>query len=172
MLYLLKKSSFSRNFFASDSIPSCSFKITYLLNVIPRVPFQVFCWPGVILCLRSVTSTIWAQLLEAWLALTSVKYLDNVLVLILLNQWLKLTMLWATQARNTCTYKWYCISYSCCNQEVPNLTIENEQQISRLSSYLVWTNFNEMKKAYFQYQYRCLFQLIANEQYTNHLSVN
>ena len=35
----------------------------------------------------------WAQLLEAWLALTSVKYLDNVLVLILLNQWLKLTML-------------------------------------------------------------------------------
>ena len=40
-----------------------------------------------------------AQLLEAWLALTSVKYLDNVLVLILLNQWLKLTMLWATQPR-------------------------------------------------------------------------
>ena len=40
---------------------------------------------------------IWAQLLEAWLALTSVKYRDNVLVLILLNQWLKLTMLWATQ---------------------------------------------------------------------------
>ena len=34
-----------------------------------------------------------AQLLEAWLALTSVKYLDNVLVLILLNQWLKLTIL-------------------------------------------------------------------------------
>ena len=34
-----------------------------------------------------------AQLLEAWLALTSVKYLDNVLVLILLKQWLKLTML-------------------------------------------------------------------------------
>ena len=35
----------------------------------------------------------WAQLLEAWLALTTIKYLDNVLVLILLNQWLKLTML-------------------------------------------------------------------------------
>ena len=30
----------------------------------------------------------WAQLLEAWLALTSVKYLDNLLVLILLKQWL------------------------------------------------------------------------------------
>ena len=37
--------------------------------------------------------TIWVQLLEAWLALTSVKYLDNVSVLILLNRWLKLTML-------------------------------------------------------------------------------
>ena len=40
---------------------------------------------------------IWAQLLEAWLALTSVWCHDNVLVLILFNQWLKLTMLWATQ---------------------------------------------------------------------------
>ena len=39
-------------------------------------------------------------MLEVWLALTSVKYLDNVLVLILLNQWLKLTMLWATQPRS------------------------------------------------------------------------
>ena len=38
-----------------------------------------------------------AQLLAAWLALTSFKYLDNVLVLILLNQWLKPTMVWATQ---------------------------------------------------------------------------
>ena len=38
-----------------------------------------------------------AQLIEAWLALTGVKYLDNVLVLIVLNQcsnqWLKLTRL-------------------------------------------------------------------------------
>ena len=49
--------------------------------------------------------------------------------------------------------------YSGCNKDVPNFTIENEQQISRVSSYmyLVWTSFNEMKKAYFQEQYRCLF---------------
>ena len=33
-------------------------------------------------------------------------------------------------------YKWYCISYSGCNQDVPNFTIENEQQISRVSSYM------------------------------------
>ena len=60
---------------------------------------------------------------------------------------------------NTCRYKWNCISYSGCNQDVPNFTIEDEQQISRVSSYmyLVWTSFNEMKKAYFQDQYRCLF---------------
>ena len=40
-----------------------------------------------------------------------------------------------------------------------NFTIENDQQISRVSSYmyLVWTSFNEMKKAYFQDQYRYLF---------------
>ena len=40
---------------------------------------------------------------------------------------------------NTCTYKWYCISYSGCNQDVPNFTIENEQQISRVSSYMYFT---------------------------------
>ena len=34
-----------------------------------------------------------AELLEAWLALTSVKYHDNLLILMLLNQWLALTML-------------------------------------------------------------------------------
>ena len=38
----------------------------------------------------------WAELLEAWLALTSVKYHDNLLVLMLFNQWLALTMLRAT----------------------------------------------------------------------------
>ena len=60
-----------------------------------------------------------AQLLEAWLALTSVKYLDNVLVLILLNQWLKLTMLWATQPWSTdfCFKTMYvgmfCASHKC-----------------------------------------------------------
>ena len=44
--------------------------------------------------------------------------------------------------------KWYCISYSGCNRDVPNFTIENEQQISRVSSYmdLVWTSFQ-----YFQH---------------------
>ena len=38
-----------------------------------------------------------------------------------------------------------------CNQVVPNVTIENEQQISRVSSYmyLVWTSVNEMKKSLF-----------------------
>ena len=53
---------------------------------------------------------------------------------------------------NTCTYKWYGISYSGCNQDVPNLTFENEQQILRVLSYLVQTNFNEMKMAYVQDQ--------------------
>ena len=55
----------------------------------------------------------------------------------------------------------YCISYSGCNQDVPNFTIENEQQISRVSSYmyLVSISFNEMRKAYFQDQCRCLFWL-------------
>ena len=38
----------------------------------------------------------WAELLEAWLALTSVKYHDNLLILMLLNQWLVLTMLRTT----------------------------------------------------------------------------
>ena len=33
-------------------------------------------------------------------------------------------------------YKWYCMFYSGCNQDVPNFTIENEQQISRVSSYM------------------------------------
>ena len=51
------------------------------------------------------------------------------------------------------------ISYSGCNQDVPNFTTENEQQISRVSyyMYLVWISFNEMKKAYFLDQCRCLF---------------
>ena len=34
----------------------------------------------------------WAELLEGWLAPTSVKYHDNLLILMLLNQWLALTM--------------------------------------------------------------------------------
>ena len=42
------------------------------------------------------SNSIWAELLEAWLALTSVKYHDNILILILLNQWLALTMLRTT----------------------------------------------------------------------------
>ena len=37
---------------------------------------------------------------------------------------------------HTSHYKYYCISYSGCNQDVPNFTIENEQQISRVSSYM------------------------------------
>ena len=41
-----------------------------------------------------------AQLLKAWLALTRVKYLDNLLVLIPLYQWLALTMPRATQPRS------------------------------------------------------------------------
>ena len=39
---------------------------------------------------------IMAELLEAWLALTSVKYHDNLLVLMPFNQWLALTMLRTT----------------------------------------------------------------------------
>ena len=42
------------------------------------------------------TETARAELLEAWLALTSVKYHDNLLILMLLNQWLALTMLRTT----------------------------------------------------------------------------
>ena len=38
-------------------------------------------------------SSSWAKLLEGWLALTSVKYHDNLLVLMLFNQWLALIML-------------------------------------------------------------------------------
>ena len=37
-----------------------------------------------------------AELLEAWLALTSVKYHENLLILMLLNQWLAPTMLRTT----------------------------------------------------------------------------
>ena len=37
-----------------------------------------------------------AELLEAWLALTSVKYHDNILILMPLNHWLVLTMLQTT----------------------------------------------------------------------------
>ena len=37
-----------------------------------------------------------AKLLEAWLAPTSVKYHDNLLILMLLNRWLALTMLRTT----------------------------------------------------------------------------
>ena len=39
---------------------------------------------------------IWAELLEAWFALTSVKYHDNLLILMPFNQWLALTMLRTT----------------------------------------------------------------------------
>ena len=38
----------------------------------------------------------WAELLEAWLALTSVKYHDNPLILMLFKQLLALTMLRTT----------------------------------------------------------------------------
>ena len=41
----------------------------------------------------------WAALLEAWLALTSVKYHDNLLILMLINQWLALAMLRTTGPR-------------------------------------------------------------------------
>ena len=63
---------------------------------------------GVSVCIVRITPTLethsapllylqtWAELLEAWLALTSVKYHDNLLVLMLFNQWLALTMLRAT----------------------------------------------------------------------------
>ena len=44
----------------------------------------------------------------------------------------------------------YCISSPGYNHDVPNFTIENEQQISRVSSYLVWTSFNEIKKLIFK----------------------
>ena len=41
----------------------------------------------------------WAELLEAWLELTSAKYHDNLLILMLHNQWLALTMLRANDPR-------------------------------------------------------------------------
>ena len=41
-----------------------------------------------------------AELLETWLVLTSIKYHDNLLVLILLNRWLVLTMLRSTGPRS------------------------------------------------------------------------
>ena len=44
----------------------------------------------------SAKKSTWAYLLESWLALTSVKYHDNLLILMLLNQWLALTMLRTT----------------------------------------------------------------------------
>ena len=48
-------------------------------------------------CFRGFRETgPWAELLENWLALTSVKYHDNLLTLMLLNQWLALTMLRTT----------------------------------------------------------------------------
>ena len=53
----------------------------------------------------------WAELLEAWLALTSVKYHDNLLVLMLLNQWLTLTWpLFARSIKNNCIvfHPWFC----------------------------------------------------------------
>ena len=63
----------------------------------------------------------------------------------------------------------YCISSPGYNHDVPNFTIENEQQISRVLSYmyLVWIGFNEMKKEMF-----ILATAIANEQYTSHRSVD
>ena len=39
---------------------------------------------------------VWAELLKPWLALTSIKYHDNLLILMLLNQWLALIMLRTT----------------------------------------------------------------------------
>ena len=45
------------------------------------------------------------RLLEAWLELTSVKYHDNLLILMLLNQWLALTMLRTTGPRRTLDFR-------------------------------------------------------------------
>ena len=49
-------------------------------------------------------------------------------------------------------YKWYCICYSGCNQDVPDFTIENEQQVWRVSSYMYF-KFGQAsmnwKKAYY-----------------------
>ena len=56
---------------------------------------QLFFWSGFNLPAYE-SKTSWAELLEAWLALTSVKYHDNLLILMLLNQWLAPTMLRAT----------------------------------------------------------------------------
>ena len=58
-----------------------------------------------------------AELLEACLALTSVKYHDNLLILMLLNQWLALTMLRATGHRMSLTRS---LTYYCklCSQSL------------------------------------------------------
>ena len=49
---------------------------------------------------QSCSIIIRAELFEAWLALTSVKYHDNLLILMLLNQWLALTILRTTGPRS------------------------------------------------------------------------
>ena len=55
-------------------------------------PFRIF---DIAPWLRSCV-TVWAELYEGWLALTSNKYHDNLLILMLLNQCLWLTMLRTT----------------------------------------------------------------------------
>ena len=56
----------------------------------------------------SYTKDTRAELLEAWLALTSVKYHGNLLILMLLNQWLALTMLRTTGSRGLSRCKETC----------------------------------------------------------------
>ena len=60
-------------------------------------------------------------MLEAWLVLTSIKYRDNLLILMLLNQWLALTMLQTTGIRAIKKYAiqdtycdWKCTRHCSC----------------------------------------------------------
>ena len=54
-----------------------------------------FVIPNILVGLN-VTMSFWAELFEAWLALTSIKYHGNLLILMQLNRWLALTMLRTT----------------------------------------------------------------------------
>ena len=58
----------------------------FIVQLVERCTYMKFIGP--------IPTEAWAELLEACLALTSVKYHDNLLIMMLLyNQWLALTML-------------------------------------------------------------------------------
>ena len=90
----------------------------------------------------STNLTTWPGLLEAWLALTSVKYHGNLLVLIPLNQRLALTELRATGPRLPSD-----------DEASPALSSNNNQELESVFTKLqhnFWVTFSvEGKKAFF-----------------------